>query len=56
MRNKVGRPPKENREEIIKFQRVSMHIQTYIKLKNYSIDAGKPIVEILDDIINKKIV
>lgn len=55
MKNKVGRPPKENREEVVKFQKVSMHIPTYIKLKNYSIIQGKHMVDVLDDIINKNI-
>lgn len=56
MANKVGRPPKENRDEVVKFQKVSMHIPTYHKLKEYSVKKGKHMVEILDDLINKKIV
>ncbi len=55
MANKVGRPRKENRDEIVKFQKVSMHIPTYNKLKQYSIKRNKHMVDVLDEIIDKNV-
>jgi len=52
MRNKAGRP-KKNPNDKVKFQKVSMHIPTYLKLKTYANNKNMHMVDILDDIIKK---
>lgn len=54
MVNKVGRPKKKI-EDKVKFQKVSMHIPTYIKLKQYANSKNMHMVDILDEIIEKSV-
>lgn len=53
-KSKAGRP-KKRIEDRVKFQRIPIHIDTYKKLKSYSLSENKRIVDILDDLINENI-
>lgn len=47
---KVGRP-KKNRDDIVKFQRVSMHIETYKMIKDYCVTHNLKMSDVLDDMV-----